>query len=117
MKPQKIQKNVRKQIKKNKKPLLIAAIGAGIVAAGTAVGVGLRRAFRDIKESAEAQHEIDKAEFAAACAESKADFAEARVMGRSKTRRKRMAAEHDRRLAEAETRKAEAEARIEAAKE
>lgn len=38
----------------------------------------LKNAFRDMKESAKAQHEVDKANFAAAKAESKAHFEENR---------------------------------------
>ena len=50
--------------------------GAGVVAEQTA-GF-FRKAFRDMKESAKAQHEVDKAEFAAAKAEAKANFEENR---------------------------------------
>ena len=38
----------------------------------------LKKAFQDMKESAKAQHEVDKANFAAAKAESKANFEENR---------------------------------------
>lgn len=38
----------------------------------------LKRAFNDMKESAKAQHEVDKANFAAAKAESRANFEENR---------------------------------------
>ena len=37
-----------------------------------------KKAFQDMKESAKAQHEVDKAEFAAAKAEAKANFEENR---------------------------------------
>ena len=37
----------------------------------------LKKAFSDMKESAKAQHQVDKANFAAAKAESKAQWAEA----------------------------------------
>ena len=37
-----------------------------------------KKAFRDMKESAKARHEVDKAEFAAAKAEAKASFEENR---------------------------------------
>ena len=47
--------------KSNKKPLIIAAVSAGVAA----IAVGLGKAFRDMKASAKAQHEVDKAEFAA----------------------------------------------------
>lgn len=38
----------------------------------------LKKAFRDMKENAKAQHEVDKANFAAAKAEAKANFEENR---------------------------------------
>ena len=38
----------------------------------------LKKAFRDMKESAKAQHEVDKANFEAVKAESKANFEENR---------------------------------------
>ena len=38
----------------------------------------LKKAFNDMKESAKAQHEVDKANFAAVKAESKANFEENR---------------------------------------
>ena len=41
-------------------------------------GRGLKKAFSDMKESAKAQHEVDKANFAAAKAEAKANFEENR---------------------------------------
>ena len=69
-----MKKNVKKIVKNNKKPLLIGAIGAGV----TAIAVGLGKAFKSMKESAKAQHEVDKAEFAAAKAEARANFEENR---------------------------------------
>ena len=42
------------------------------------VGRGLKKAFKDMGESAKAQHEVDKANFAAAKAEAKANFEENR---------------------------------------
>ena len=42
------------------------------------MGGFFKKAFRDMKESAKAQHEVDKAEFAAVKAESKANFEENR---------------------------------------
>ena len=39
----------------------------------------LKKAFSDMKQSAKAQHEVDKAEFQAVKAESKANFAENRA--------------------------------------
>ena len=41
-------------------------------------GRGLKKAFQDMGESAKAQHEVDKANFAAAKAEAKANFEENR---------------------------------------
>ena len=58
----------------SKKPVVIAGIGAGVAA----LAVGFGKAFRSMKESAKAQHEVDKAEFAAVKAESKANFEENR---------------------------------------
>ena len=42
------------------------------------MGEFFKKAFRDMKESAKAQHEVDKAEFRAAKAEAKANFEENR---------------------------------------
>ena len=41
-------------------------------------GRGLKKAFKDMRENAKAQHEVDKANFAAAKAEAKANFEENR---------------------------------------
>ena len=41
-------------------------------------GRGLKKAFKDMGESAKAQHQVDKANFAAAKAEAKANFEENR---------------------------------------
>ena len=41
-------------------------------------GRGLKKAFKDMGESAKAQHEVDKSNFAAAKAEAKANFEENR---------------------------------------
>jgi hypothetical protein len=60
--------------KTNNRPIIIA----GIVAGASAIGVGLVKAFKSMKESAKAQHEVDKAEFAAAKAEARANFEENR---------------------------------------
>lgn len=113
-----------------KKPLIIAAIGAGVAAIGT----GLVKSFKSMKESAKAQHEVDKAEFAAVKAESRASFEENR--GRNTfARAKKMAKKswddahvspseravadqkvRDARIADAKKRTEEANARYEAAK-
>lgn len=42
------------------------------------MGEFFKKAFKDMKESAKAQHEVDKAEFEAAKADSKANFEENR---------------------------------------
>ena len=47
----------------------------------------LKKAFNDMKESAKAQHEVDKANFAAVKAESKAQWEEAKAMGNPATRK------------------------------
>lgn len=69
-------KNNKKTNAKNKasKPLIIAAIGAG----AAAVAVFFGKAFSDMKKSARAQREVDKAEFEAVKAESRASFEENR---------------------------------------
>lgn len=93
-----------------------------------------KKAFGDMKESAKAQHKVDKAEFNAVKAESKANFEENRGrntfakakadakkswddahMSPSKRAAKEQEA-RDTRIAEAEARTAEANARYEAAK-
>ena len=98
--------------KDTRKVTVIAAIGAGVVA----VGVALGKAFKSMKESAKAQHELDKANFAAAKAEARANFAEAKAMSRKDTREALAAEERAAQIAEANERIANAEARIKAAK-
>ena len=73
-----------------------------------------KNAFGDMKDSAKAQHEVDKANFAAAKAESKANWEEAKMSPAQ--RQAKMQAERDAQIAEANKRKAAAEARIEATK-
>ena len=73
-----------------------------------------KKAFGDMKESANAQHEVDKANFAAAKAEAKANFEEAKMS--PSQRQAKMRKERDAQIAEANERKAAADARIEAAK-
>ena len=75
-----------------------------------------KKAFQDMKESAKAQHEVDKANFAAVKAESKANFEEAKAMGKPETRKAMMQAERDEKISEAKKRQEEAQARIDAAK-
>lgn len=94
----------------------------------------IKKAFEDMKESAKAQHEVDKAEFAQVKAESKANFEENRghnTFAKAKADGKkswddahmspaeRAAKEQearDARIAEAKAKTAEAEARYDAAK-
>lgn len=103
-------KKIQKAVSKNKKPLIIAGIGAGAVA----LVAGLGKAFASMKESAKAQHEVDKANFAAAKAEAKANWEEAKMS--PSQRQAMMQEERDAQIAEANERKAAADARIDAAK-
>lgn len=73
-------------------------------------------AFEDMKESAKAQHEVDKANFAAAKAESKAQWEEAMAMGDPNKHKAMMQAERDEQIAAANKRIAEAQERIDSAK-
>ena len=73
-----------------------------------------KKAFGDMKESANAQHEVDKANFAAAKAEAKANWEEAKMTPAQ--RQAKMQEERDAQIAAANERKAAADARIEAAK-
>ena len=73
-----------------------------------------KNAFSDMKADAKAQHEVDKANFAAAKAESKAQWEDAKAMSRSDTRKPLMQAQRDAQIAEAQKRQAEAQARIDA---
>ncbi len=93
-----------------------------------------KKAFSDMKASTKAQHEVDKAQFAAAKAEAKANFEENRgtnTFAKAKADAKkswddahmspseRTAADQEKRnaqIAQANQRKAEADARYEAAK-
>ena len=70
-------------------------------------------AFKDMKESAKAQHEVDKANFAAAKAESKANFEEARAMANPEHRKKKMQAERESLIEAANKRIAAANKRVE----
>ena len=71
-------------------------------------------AFDDMKESTKAQYEVDKANFAAAKAEAKANWEEAKVS--PSQRQAKMQEERDAQIAAANERKAAAEARIDVAK-
>ena len=74
-----------------------------------------KKAFADMKESAKAQHEVDKANLEAVKAESRAQIEEAKAMRNPETRKAMMQAERDVQIEEANKRRAEAEARIKAA--
>ncbi len=76
----------------------------------------LKNAFDDMKESAKAQHEVDKANLAAVKAESKAQWEEAKAIGASNRCKAVFGAERDSQIHEANERKAAAEARIDALK-
>lgn len=80
------------------------------------IGEFFKSAFEDMKADAKAQHEVDKAQFAAVRAESKANFEEARAMGKPETRKAMMQQERDEQIAAANERLTEAQARIDAVK-
>ena len=75
-----------------------------------------KKAFGDMKQSARAQHEVDRANFAAAKAESKAQWEEAKAMGNPETVKKIMQEQRDAQIAEANDRIAAAQKRIDATK-
>ena len=75
-----------------------------------------KKAFNDMKESAKAQHEVDKANFAAVKTESKANWEEAKAMGNPERHKAMIQAERDKQIANANKRIAEAQARIDVAK-
>ena len=75
-----------------------------------------KQAFRDMKESAKAQHKVDGANFAAAKAESRAQWEEAKAIGDPIRRKAVFQAERDKQIRDANERKAAAEARIDAVK-
>lgn len=105
-----MKKSAKKIIKNNKKPIIIGAICAG----AAAIAVGLGKAFKSMKASAKAQHEVDKAEFAAVKAESRANFEENKfhhTLAKAKAQEER-----DAKIEQAQEREAKANARYEAAK-
>lgn len=73
-----------------------------------------KKAFSDMKESTKAQHEVDKAQFAAAKAESKAQWEEAKMTPAG--RQALMQDERNKQIAEAKERTAAAQTRIDLAK-
>ncbi|MBQ8407526.1 MAG: hypothetical protein IJY39_01540 [Clostridia bacterium] len=113
-----------------KKPLIIATVCTGVAAVGLAFG----KAFQSMKANAVAQHEVDRAEFRAVKAESKAHFEEnrgrntfkkAKAIGKQSwddahmSPSERAAKEQearDARIADAKEREAQANARYDAAR-
>ena len=75
-----------------------------------------KNAFADMKEGAQEQKKVSKAQFEAAKAESKAQWEEAKAMGNPETHKAMMQTQRDEQIKEATKRKEEAEARIETAK-
>ncbi len=71
-------------------------------------------AFKDMGESAKAQHEVDKANLEAAKAQSKANFQEAKAMSKPETRKAMEQKKRDEQIAQAKERTAQANARIDA---
>lgn len=75
-----------------------------------------KNVFKDMKESAKAQHEVDKANLEAVRAESKAQWEEAKAMRDTEKRKALMQKERDEQIAVAKQRTAEAQTRIDAVK-
>ena len=73
-----------------------------------------KKAFADMKESTKAQHEVDKANFAAAKAEAKANWEEAKMS--PSQRQAKMQEEREAQIGAANERHAAADARTQAAK-
>ena len=73
-----------------------------------------KKAFSDMKESAKAQHEVDKANFNAVKAESKAQWEEAKMSPAQ--RQQKMQEEREVQIAEAKKRQEAAQKRIDKAK-
>ena len=73
-----------------------------------------KKAFSDMKESAKAQHEVDKANFNAVKAESKAQWEEAKMSPAQ--RQQKMQEEREAQIAEAKKRQEAAQKRIDKAK-
>lgn len=80
------------------------------------MGEFFKNAFRDMAESARAQHEVDKANFAAVKAESKANFEEAKAMSKPSVRKAAEQAKRQEQIDAANERIAEANERIGIAK-
>lgn len=76
----------------------------------------LKRAFRDMKESAKLQHKIDKANYEATKLESKAFYQEQKRQSNPKVRTAAEKARMEQELEAAEQRKAEAQAKLDSIK-
>lgn len=76
----------------------------------------MKRAFRDMKESAKLQRQIDKANFKAQKMESKAFFEEQKAMRNPEVRKGVQQKEYQKQMAEAKARQEAAQKRIEEAK-
>ena len=76
----------------------------------------LKNVFEDMKESAKAQHELDKANFAAVKAEAKAQWEEAKAWNKPEARKAAERAKREGAIAQAKERAARAQERIDAAK-
>lgn len=72
-----------------------------------------KKAFSDMRKSAKAQHEVDRAQFQAARAESRARFEEARAIGDPQRREEVFQARREEQIAEADARRKAAEERLE----
>lgn len=72
----------------------------------------LKKAFRDMKNSATEQLEADKKSLAAAKAESRADFETAKAMGKPENVKKQLQEKREKQISDAEEKIARAEARI-----
>ena len=77
----------------------------------------LKRAFRDMKESAKLQRQIDKANYQAVKLENKAFFQEQKRLSKPSVRTAEMRKEQQKELEAANKRVEEAKAKLEAAKE
>ncbi len=75
-----------------------------------------KKAMEDMRQDAKAQHEVDRANFAAAKAESSAQWEEAKALGRPNTCKQAMKRQQAQQLAAAQARMDEAHARIRAAR-
>ncbi len=71
-----------------------------------------KKAFKDMKESAKAQHEVDKANMEATRVESKAQFEEATAMRDPEKRKAMMQEKRNAQIAEATERTAAAQKRM-----